>query len=63
MAHDARAANVAQRYIAILNAIQKLQGPGFAKMLDTASTEQMDDHAEAVEFLETELVRMGVLRT
>lgn len=62
MAHDPRAGKVAIRYLRILQGIQQMQNVGFGRMLDTATEEQMDDHEETVDFLESELTRVGVLR-
>jgi hypothetical protein len=43
MAHDPRAAEAARKYMQVLNEINALGMPGFAKLLDTADKDEMDD--------------------
>lgn len=51
MAHDPRAAEVATKYVTILNEIQTLGNRGFGILLDTADKDEIDDLSTAADVL------------
>lgn len=59
MAHDPRAAEVMVKFQSVLMQVQALGPLGFANVLDTASTEEMDDLEVAAEVILENIARMG----
>lgn len=59
--NDPRARTTLIRYMAALQAIQALEMRGFARMLDTATEEQMTEHDLVLGMLEAELLRAQAL--
>jgi len=49
--HDPRAGDVALKFVRVLNEIQGLGNAGFAKLLDTADKDEMDDLSIAADVL------------
>jgi hypothetical protein len=57
MAHDPRAAEAMRKYQLALNEVNALGAVGFARLLDTANTEEMDDLLVAADVILENIVR------
>jgi len=54
---DPRARPLMIKYMSILQGIESIQMVGFANLLDTATTAQIEAHEKTVAFLESEIAR------
>ena len=58
MAHDPRAAQVATKFVQVLNEIQALGNQGFALLLDTADKDEVDDLSTSADVLLDSIARV-----